>query len=1022
MSADELAKIHKTLFEVGIAERRNVVGDAYVDKALAGGSSEFAQPMQQLVTEFCWGSVWTRPGLERKQRSLINIGMLCALNRGPELGNHIRGAIRNGLTELEVREAILQVSVYCGMIRDPAEKTTGAKRLALDCTEAPTPQLTLGHVHPSNFPQITPDLPPAPIMILLHLRDMSVGVVSDASAGGSICSAMSGLIQKKSPLLVLYALKLSLAGEFQYYDLILALHSHLHSTSDLLARHNRLNHTTPESEVQVLSPSPSQSSATFIPDLQRQDRDVTTNLNRATVIAPQIYTENEPRRASYPIPDTGPSPQMDIQMDGQTPRQSQWQPTPLPNPPSETNPSMTSPAMLVGASISDPWFPPHMEATSGDFSSFLDSISLPSHQFSNYFQFEQPLPYFSPDPLPDTPIAGPEANQHQRSTVTTGTDPTDAHDSFTQFGSRLPSLQPEDHQGSNTAAQKKEAPTAAMTSLYRRPLKLTNVSIEDRASVVEKLESFRDVVPPGFTIVSRHALSRYITGFISGFHEHLPFLHLPTMSVATASLELVLALAAIGAQYCREPDKGLEVFNVAKAVCVERIRRRDEKASMTMNGAAESMMNGGGGGAEQDLQGVDTDAMMMIDGSYNPIETAQALLILMAMATWFERRPPAREAPAIRSLLETLMRDEGFKSSSPPDTISWPEWILHEGAKRTKFVIYCFFNLHSIVFDIPPMILTGKIDMELPCMEVEWKAPTEAIWREARRNRRLEPQFLSTFQGLFKGRDAGPVEERPRFSSLGSYILIHALIQHIWLTQELHRSQPRPEGDADAGHLLASSVTALEGALKSWQHSWERNPESSVDPLSPHGPLSFNSTALLRLAYIRINIDTGPVRSLGSCNPTQIAASIIAAPPVNRSKRMTRAALHCAHALSIPIKLGINSIAHTRLFWSIQHALCSLECALLLTKWLERVVPLVGLRYEDGGLSEAERRLLGFVVEMVAETEWAAPEEELLRDERRLSAVVVRVWARLFRSDDIWEIVDVIGRSLEVYADMLESR
>ncbi|KAH8812577.1 AhpD-like protein [Xylogone sp. PMI_703] len=115
MSADELAKIHKTLFEVGIAERRKVVGDAYVDRALAGGSSEFAQPMQQLVTEFCWGSVWTRPGLERKQRSLINIGMLCALNRGPELGNHIRGAIRNGLTELEIREAILQVSVYCGM-------------------------------------------------------------------------------------------------------------------------------------------------------------------------------------------------------------------------------------------------------------------------------------------------------------------------------------------------------------------------------------------------------------------------------------------------------------------------------------------------------------------------------------------------------------------------------------------------------------------------------------------------------------------------------------------------------------------------------------------------------------------------------------------------------------------------------------------------------------------------------------------------------------------------------------------
>lgn len=107
--------VHKELFDLGLKTRREVVGDAYVDKALQAGSSDFAKPMQELVTEFCWGSVWTRPGLDRKQRSLINIGMLSALNRGPELGNHVRGAIRNGLTPVEVREAILQVAVYCGM-------------------------------------------------------------------------------------------------------------------------------------------------------------------------------------------------------------------------------------------------------------------------------------------------------------------------------------------------------------------------------------------------------------------------------------------------------------------------------------------------------------------------------------------------------------------------------------------------------------------------------------------------------------------------------------------------------------------------------------------------------------------------------------------------------------------------------------------------------------------------------------------------------------------------------------------
>jgi len=111
----DLTSLHQQLFEAGLKTRREVVGESYVSRALEAGSSSFAKPMQELVTEFCWGVVWNRPGLDRKQRSLLNIGMLSALNRGPELGNHIRGAINNGLTDVEIREAILQVSVYVGM-------------------------------------------------------------------------------------------------------------------------------------------------------------------------------------------------------------------------------------------------------------------------------------------------------------------------------------------------------------------------------------------------------------------------------------------------------------------------------------------------------------------------------------------------------------------------------------------------------------------------------------------------------------------------------------------------------------------------------------------------------------------------------------------------------------------------------------------------------------------------------------------------------------------------------------------
>lgn len=71
--------------------------------------------MQELLTEACWGSVWSRPGLERKQRSLLNIAMMCALNGAKELGVHIGDALNNGASEVEIRETLLQAAIYCGM-------------------------------------------------------------------------------------------------------------------------------------------------------------------------------------------------------------------------------------------------------------------------------------------------------------------------------------------------------------------------------------------------------------------------------------------------------------------------------------------------------------------------------------------------------------------------------------------------------------------------------------------------------------------------------------------------------------------------------------------------------------------------------------------------------------------------------------------------------------------------------------------------------------------------------------------
>jgi len=102
------------LFEEGLAVRREVLGTDYVNKSIAS-ANDFNREFQELVTEYCWGKVWTRPGLDRKTRSLINLAMLTALNRPHEVALHVRGALNNGCTRDEIKEVLLQTAIYCGV-------------------------------------------------------------------------------------------------------------------------------------------------------------------------------------------------------------------------------------------------------------------------------------------------------------------------------------------------------------------------------------------------------------------------------------------------------------------------------------------------------------------------------------------------------------------------------------------------------------------------------------------------------------------------------------------------------------------------------------------------------------------------------------------------------------------------------------------------------------------------------------------------------------------------------------------
>jgi 4-carboxymuconolactone decarboxylase len=106
--------IDKERLEAGLKVRREVLGNDYVDRSMQQ-ADDFMRPFQELVSEYCWGEIWTRPGLPRRTRSLLNIAMLTALNRPHEIKLHLKGALNNGCSRDEIREVLLQAAIYCGV-------------------------------------------------------------------------------------------------------------------------------------------------------------------------------------------------------------------------------------------------------------------------------------------------------------------------------------------------------------------------------------------------------------------------------------------------------------------------------------------------------------------------------------------------------------------------------------------------------------------------------------------------------------------------------------------------------------------------------------------------------------------------------------------------------------------------------------------------------------------------------------------------------------------------------------------
>jgi hypothetical protein len=457
-------------------------------------------------------------------------------------------------------------------------------------------------------------------------------------------------------------------------------------------------------------------------------------------------------------------------------------------------------------------------------------------------------------------------------------------------------------------------------------------------------------------------------------------------------------MCAAGAQYCFERRSSERLFRIAKAIVFERLQQEQEGSHFGLQTLAFVTAT---------ASPSESMSSSRRSGPWSPLDTAKTVLILVGFATW-ERKDLLQEAFVLRGLLVQILRDIGFREAQPTTSGStsrsamWDQWVQRESARRTKLVAFCYINVHTIAYNTYPLLWTSELHLRLPCCTSEWEASSAAQWvalqREGKEDQMLFQQALSI---LLQG-TTGAESVRPIPSPIGNYILLHALLQRIHVVRELSVSTSSP------ATLSATELELISRALRSWTSLWQQTPESILDPNNDSGPIPFTSSALLVVAYVRLSLNLGPARHLDSRDADMTATGLTQLPDIERNENLLSALLYSTHALSIPVRLGIDRVARSQaFFWSVQHAISSFECAIFLGKWLCSIPR----PFHEATLSRSEHRILHWVrciiKEAYAVTDFEEAEEgmEVPHEPFALGLAVLNIWCRFFRGNTQWPLV-----------------
>ncbi|KAL4797727.1 hypothetical protein BDV19DRAFT_387155 [Aspergillus venezuelensis] len=542
----------------------------------------------------------------------------------------------------------------------------------------------------------------------------------------------------------------------------------------------------------------------------------------------------------------------------------------------------------------------------------------------------------------------------------------------------------------------------------------SRVDESQRAFIIALLSKYRDDIP-GFSLPSRHTLSRYLTAFFQGFHSHMPYMHNPTFRLTDYSPELILSMMAAGAQYRFEHQNGAKFFHAAKTIVTQRLHTYD-------TGHLRASMSTGRSGPTNDAPG---------GNELVELDLIRCLLTLMGYAAW-QDTAMLQEGLHLQSLLVATLRRSGLEESdnTPLTGNDWGRWAQQESIRRTKMTAFGFVDMYSIAYNQYPPIRNHEVKLRLPCPTRVWNAPTAQHWWEAYTAAgQVQLIYHEALSQLLHGSPATSMLS-PIPSPLGNYYLIHGLIQRIHMLRDLSLDV---EYGSPSARLPERELTQLEQALRTWTTMWQQGPESSLDPANSNGPIPFTSSSMLGLAYARLTLNLGPYRALETRDPVRIAAALASLPVVARSQQIIPALIYAIHTFSIPVRLGVDYVARSQaFFWSVRHALASLECVVLLSKWL---FTLATEGIDDPTLSENEKRILRWAslvvdeaydsMDFYSDMDMDIQQNRLGKTNRSpgdLALGVLGIWARFFQFNSQWRFINILGEGLAKYKEIVRGR